>query len=241
MLSSCKHLNGIEGCTIDLSTVELKDFDLWPMFDLSPHKFRRAWLALSGNTQFVSLPEQVSKAWVHTLKLGYCQELIDISALGECSSVYTLKLNLTLSRRLKDISALGGYSSSLHRLDLSYCHTLVDISALGERSALHTLNMVNCEILEDISALAGCSSLKFLDISYCTGHGLDDISALGGCCSLKLLVISDCHTIQGVEVLKYSTKLKLTILFPLHPCSYKIVSVKVIASILEQTALFYLD
>ena len=66
------------------------------MFDLSPHKFRRAWLALSGNTQFVSLPEQVSKAWVHTLDLSWCLGLTDINVLGGCG----------YCQKLVDISAL---------------------------------------------------------------------------------------------------------------------------------------
>ena len=69
VLSSCKHLNGIEGCVVDLSTIVLKDFDLWPVFDLSHHEFRNAALSLSRN-KFASLPEQVSKAWVHTLDLS---------------------------------------------------------------------------------------------------------------------------------------------------------------------------
>merc|ERR1712086_163447 len=105
----------------------LRDFDLWPMFDLSPHKFRRAVLSLRHN-KLASLPEQVSKAWVHTLNLSCCQKLVDISALGGCGSLHTL--NLSSCSGLVDISALGG-CSSLRTLYLSCCSGLKGVTFPG--------------------------------------------------------------------------------------------------------------
>ena len=147
VLSSCRHLNVIEGCAVDLSTIVLNDFDLWPVFDLSHHEFRNAALSLSGNT-FASLPEQVSKAWVHTLSLSNCRGLVDISALGGCGSLHTLDLNSC--RGLVDISVLGG-CGSLHTLDLSFCSGLVDISALGGCGSLHTLTLSFCPGLKGVT------------------------------------------------------------------------------------------
>jgi hypothetical protein len=169
VLSSCRHLNGIEGCTVDLSTMVLKDFDLWPVFDLSPHEFRNAALWLSRNN-FASLPEQVTKAWVHTLALSHCSGLNDITALGGCGS--------------------------LHTLDLSYCFGLVDISALGGCGSLHTLSLSSCRGLVDISALGGCGSLHTLTLGDCPG--LVDISALGGCGSLRKAYLRCCSGLKGV-------------------------------------------
>ena len=53
---------------------------------------------------------------VHTLDLGGCVNITDVSAL---SDVHTL--NLSWCRNITDVSALGG----VHTLDLSYCYKII--------------------------------------------------------------------------------------------------------------------
>ena len=96
VLSSCKHLNGIKGCTIDLSTIVLEDFDLWPVFDVSHHEFRNAVLSLrhSNFAAGYDISERLAKlstaSWIHTLNLSYCDGLVDMSVLGGCDFLHTL-------------------------------------------------------------------------------------------------------------------------------------------------------
>ena len=62
------------------------------MFDLSHHKFRGAVLSLEFGALCGFVPKEVSEDWVHTLNLTL-HALVDISSLGSCGSLHTLKLS----------------------------------------------------------------------------------------------------------------------------------------------------
>ena len=105
--------------------------------------------------------------YVHTLDLNYCQNISDVSALGNVHTLYLVccqnisdvsalgrvhTLNLSDCPNISDVSALG----RVHTLDLSYCPNVRDVSALGH---VHTLNLRNCQNITDVSALDKVSEL----------------------------------------------------------------------------------
>ena len=101
------------------------------------------------------------------LNLGYCDNIIDVSVLG---NVY--ELNLTYCENITDVSALG----NVHTLDLSDCKNISDVSALGN---VHTL-ILNCCEITDVSALG---NVHILNLSQCN---ITDVSMLGNVYELNL-------------------------------------------------------
>ena len=118
--------------------------------------------------------------YIHTLDLGACFNLTDISHLG---NVHSLKLNVCIGI---DNASLY-YLKNVHTLDLSYCriydarylrhaHTLIlnmthvqDVSMLGN---VHTLDLSNTPVA-DVSMLG---NVHTLNLSGCIN--VTDVSML---------------------------------------------------------------
>ena len=92
-------------------------------------------------------------AGVHTLSLNYCQDISNVTPLGQVHS-----LDLRGCVQIEDVSAL----SLVTNLDISWCWQVSDVSNLG---ALRTLNLRGCAKVTDISAL---SNVKHLDVKGCS-------------------------------------------------------------------------
>ena len=99
---------------------------------------------------------------VHTLNLGCCKEISDVSMLG---NVYDL--NLTCCDGITDFSKLY----RVHTLNLSFCKNITDVSNL---SRVHKLSLHGCYNITDVSMLGNVHTLK---LSGCTQ--ITDVSMLG--------------------------------------------------------------
>jgi hypothetical protein len=144
---------------------------------------------------------------VHTLNLGYCKNIVDVSCL---ENVYDLMLNGCF--QLKNFSNLG----KVHRLDLVNCN----IEQVDQLSNVHTLNLskcyrakvnkLNCHKLylngcaqvENVSNLGGCHEL---DLSGCIL--IDDVSRLA---SVHTLILDGCRNITDVSMLGRCHELDLS-------------------------------
>jgi hypothetical protein len=107
---------------------------------------------------------------VHTLNLGCCKEISDVSMLG---NVYDL--NLTCCDGITDVSKLG----KVHTLNLVACDKVTDVSMLGN---VYDLNLSSCKNVTDVSMLGRVNTL---DISNCIN--VTDISMI---CDIENLYIS---------------------------------------------------
>jgi hypothetical protein len=151
-----------------------------------------------------------SFSYVRTLILACCEDLIDVSCLG---NIHTLDLSHCYS--LSDVSAL----SNVNTLSLSFCHSLEDVSALTNVS---NLNLSHCTFVEDVSMLG---NVYKLDLSFCTL--VTDVSRLGNVTVLNLcgcarvddvsslftvveLNLSRCNAIRDVNMLGKVKKLNLS-------------------------------
>ena len=105
--------------TINLHTLIMHDFSLWPVFSNSV-RYHIKGVHLVYESQETCLPSELTSrcAFLHTLDLSNWRRLKSVSGLGQCGS--------------------------LHTLDLSYCSGLTDVSGLGQCGSLHTLDLRSC-------------------------------------------------------------------------------------------------
>jgi hypothetical protein len=85
-----------------------------------------------------------------SLDLCFCEDLVDVSALGTSTTLQTLILWGCTG--VVDVSALGA-STALQHLDLSWCTGVVDVSALGASTTLKHLDLTGCTGVVDVSAV----------------------------------------------------------------------------------------
>ena len=114
LLSSCRDLwKNPSRLTIDLHTLRMQDFSLWPVFSNSVRYYIKG-VNLVYKSQKTCLPPELTSrcAFLHTLDLSKWRRLKSISGLGQCGS--------------------------LHTLNLSCCNTLTDVSGLGQCGSLTT-------------------------------------------------------------------------------------------------------
>ena len=120
LLSSCRDLwKSPSRLTINLHTLIMHDFSLWPVFSNSV-RYHIKGVHLVYESQETCLPSELTSrcAFLHTLDLSNWRRLKSVSGLGQCGS--------------------------LHTLDLSYCSGLTDVSGLGQCGSLHTLDLRSC-------------------------------------------------------------------------------------------------
>eukprot|EP00798_Chlamydomonas_sp_ICE-L_P013368 gene13369-biopygen22494 len=129
---------------------------------------------------------------LNVLKLSLSMKLKDITALSGCPNLHTLTLDGSYVQELTALSAC----CNLRILDLK---SLWDISALSECSNLHALNLNCCTGLEDHATLSAVSIVHSLDLSY--WERLQDITALTDFPNLHTLSLNGCKGLQDITAL----------------------------------------
>lgn len=155
--------------------------------------------------------------YVHTLILGCCYKVKDISMLTQSDSLHfhrkaedvdiatifpngfkndykVTKLNISCSK-ISDLTIL----SHLYAVDISGCENINDVSCLKH---VHTLNLSETEV-SDVSCL-GPPFIKYdkyvhtLNLNYC--YNLIDVSGLG---NIHTLSLTECENIKDISGLGF--------------------------------------
>ena len=95
LLSSCRDLSKSPSrLTINLHTLIMRDFSLWPVFSSSV-RYHIKGVNLVYKSQETLLPPELTSrcAFLHTLDLRNWPRLTSVSGLGQCGSLHTLDLS----------------------------------------------------------------------------------------------------------------------------------------------------
>lgn len=96
---------------------------------------------------------------VSIVRLGYCFNLVDLTALEQLPALQ--ELDLSWCKALNDLSSLASLTT-LQSLDLSKCRALSNLSPLALLTTLQSLDLRGCDALNDLSPLASLTTLQSL-------------------------------------------------------------------------------
>ena len=156
-------------------------------------------------------------------------ELRDVSALGRCSSLRHVMLNLKTFRHVDNLGALGtcgqirslelrkasanfsdelarmasaasAASWSLEMLCLQSCNLVTaDLAPLPELRRLRSLDLSLNAELASVGDLGKCAELRALTLTGCTQ--LKEVAPLSECASLETLYLTGCKSVADVSAL----------------------------------------
>ena len=137
-----------------------------------------------------------------TLDLGFCESLIDLSALAGLTNLSTLVLRKNNS--VVNLNPISGLTN-LNNLDLGFCESLIDFDPLAGLTNLSALDLSGCDSLIKLNPLAGLTNLSNLDLLCC--NSLIDLNPLAGLTNLSRLNFNSCESLSDLSPLAGLTNL----------------------------------
>ena len=140
-------------------------------------------------------------AFLRSLDLSGCRNLVDFSFLRFCGKLGSL--NLSGCQGLRDLNVLGGLNvGGLVRLGLSGCGNLrYDYEVWGEFfgrcGELRSLDLSYCGCVKSVDFLVGCLELRYVNLSFlCL---LRNVDGLFLCRRLRVCIMMGCVKVENVD------------------------------------------